>query len=177
MQKSIEQKSLVVAEIKSKLERSKACVLTEFRGMTVQDATELRNKFREAGVEFKVCKNTLTRIAANEIGIDGLDPYLEGPTAIAFGYDDPVAPAKIISDFIKEKKTKAVSVKVGIVDGQVIDANGVKALADLPPKEVLLAQVLAGMQGPLVGMANVLQGPIRKLGYALEDLRKQKESA
>ncbi|QGG49197.1 50S ribosomal protein L10 [Heliorestis convoluta] len=174
---NLNQKAQVVSEIKEKFEQSKSCVFADFRGLTVKDATELRSKFREAGVEFKVCKNTLTRIAANEVGIEGLDPYLEGPTAIAFSFGDPVAPAKILSDFIKEKKNIALSIKVGVVDGKVIDADGVKALADLPPKEVLLAQVLAGMQGPLVGMANVLQGPIRKLGYALEDLRKQKESA
>lgn len=173
----IAEKSVVVAEIREKLEKSQACVLADFRGITVKEATELRDKLRSAGVEFKVCKNTLTRIAANEVGIQGLDPYLEGPTAIAFGINDAVAPAKVLTEFIKNTKNKNFVIKAGIVEGKVVGVEGVKALAELPPREVLLAQVLAGIQGPLVGLVNVLQGPIRKLGYALEDLRKQKESA
>ncbi|MTV49491.1 50S ribosomal protein L10 [Heliobacillus mobilis] len=173
--KAVKAESLV--EIKEKLGQAQSCVLVDFRGMTVKEATDLRNKCREAGVDFKVCKNTLTSIAAAELGIQGLDVYLAGPTAIAFGLTDAVAPAKVLTEFAKTTKNKNFAVKGGVVDGKVIDANGVKALADLPSREVLLAQVLAGIQGPLVGLVNVLQGPIRKLGYALEDLRKQKEIA
>ncbi|ABZ83944.1 50S ribosomal protein l10 [Heliomicrobium modesticaldum Ice1] len=172
-----QQKAAQLAEIRETMGKAKSCVLADFRGMTVKEATELRNEFRKVGVEFKVCKNTLTRIVANELGIQGLDPYLEGPTAIAFGIEDPVAPAKVLTEFAKTTKNKNFAIKAGVVEGKVITVDGVKALADLPSREVLLAQVLAGIQGPLVGLVNVLQGPIRKLGYALEDLRKQKESA
>lgn len=119
----------------------------------------------------------MTRIAANEIGIDGLDSYLEGPTAIAISETDPVAPAKIIAEFVKEHKLKVLGVKAGLVEGKVIDAAGVKALAELPPREVLIAQVLAGMQSPIVGLVNVLQGSIRNVVYALDAVRQQKESA
>lgn len=119
----------------------------------------------------------MTRIAAQEVGIEGLDVYLEGPTAIAISETDPVAPARVISDFVKEHKLKTLEVKAGLLDGKVIDAEGVKALASLPTREVLIAQVLAGMQTPIVGFVNVLQGSIRKFVYALDAVRKQKESA
>ena len=170
---NFEEKSLVIAEIKAKLESSSAVVLADYRGLTVAQVTELRSQMRKAGVDYRVLKNTLIRRAANEVGIEGLDPYLEGPTAVAFSAD-PVAPAKVLAEFAKTSKVKTFAVKAGVVEGKVVGPEGVKALADLPSREVLLAQVLRGMQAPLVGMANVLQGPIRKMGYALEEVRKLK---
>lgn len=171
------EKQSVVSELKGKLSASKGAVLTNYRGLTVAQDTQLRRKLREGGVEYRVVKNTMTRIAAQEVGIEGLDVYLEGPTAIAMSEVDPVAPARIISDFIKENKLKTLEVKAGLLEGKVIDAEGVKALADLPSREVLLSKVLAGMQSPIVGFVNVLQGSLRKFVYALEAVRKQKESA
>lgn len=171
------EKQAMVAEMKEKLSASKGAVLTEYRGLNVALDTKLRRKLREAGVEYRVVKNTMTRVAAREIGLDELAQYLEGPTAIAMSTTDPVAPAKVISDFVKENKLKTLSVKAGLVEGKIIDAEGVKALASLPPREVLLAQVLAGMQSPIAGLVNVLQGSIRNLVYTLEAVRKQKESA
>ncbi|WP_094607433.1 50S ribosomal protein L10 [Sporomusa silvacetica DSM 10669] len=172
-----QEKLQTVAGIKEKLSTTKGAVLTNYRGLTVAQDTKLRRQLREAGVEYRVFKNTMTRIAAKEAGIEGLDPYLEGPTAIAMSYTDPVAPAKIISDFVKENKLQALEVKAGLVEGKVIDANSVKALASLPAREVLIAQVLAGMQAPIAGFVNVLSGSLRNLVYALEAVRKQKESA
>jgi len=171
---SLEVKKQIVAEIKEKLSQAQAVVIVENRGLTVAQVTELRNKLREAGVEFKVLKNTLMKLAADEVGVTGLDPYLQGPTAWAFSMADPVSAAKVITTFVKTNDKLAV--KGGILENQAITADGVKALADLPPREVLLAQVLGAMQGPLVGLANVLQGPIRKMGYALEAIRKSKEA-
>lgn len=171
------EKQAIVAELKEKLSTTKGAVLTSYRGLTVAQDTKLRRKLREAGVEYRVIKNTLTRIAADQAGVGGLDSYLEGPTAIAISYTDPVAPAKIISEFVKETKGQVLEIKAGLVEGQVIDADGVKALANLPPREVLIAKVLAGMQSPIVGFVNVLQGNIRNLVYALEAVRQQKESA
>jgi large subunit ribosomal protein L10 len=170
---NIEEKAQVVAEIKERFQNSTGVVLADYRGLTVSEVTQLRAQLRQAGVEYRVLKNTLVRRAANEVGIEGLDPYLEGPTAVAFSAD-PVAPAKVLADFAKTAKT--FTIKGGVVEGKVIDLAGVKALADLPSREVLLAQVLRGMQAPLAGMANVLQGPIRKMGYALEEVRKLKEA-
>lgn len=172
-----QEKLQTVAEIKEKLSSTKGAVLTNYRGLTVAQDTKLRRKLREAGVEYRVFKNTMTRIAAKEAGIEGLDPYLEGPTAIALSYTDPVAPAKVISDFVKENKLQALEVKAGLVEGKVIDVEGVKALSSLPPREVLIAQVLAGFQAPIAGFVNVLSGTMRNLVYALEAVRKQKESA
>ena len=166
-----------VAELKEKFSTTKGAVLTNYRGLTVAQDTKLRRKLREAGVEYRVFKNTLTRIAAKEAGIEGLDPYLEGPTAIALSMTDPVAPAKVISDFVKENKLQTLEVKAGLVEGKVIDASGVKALSNLPPREVLIAQVLAGMQAPIAGFVNVLSGTMRNLVYALDAVRQQKESA
>lgn len=169
----IEAKSQVVAEIKDKFEHSAGVVLADYRGLTVAEVTKLRVQLREAGVEYRVLKNTMVRRAAHEVGIEGLDSYLEGPTAVAFSAD-PVAPAKVLIDFAKANKK--FTIKAGVVEGKVIDPNGVKSLADLPSREVLLAMVLSGIQAPLAGLVNVLQGPIRKMGYALEEVRKLKEA-
>ncbi|HWJ03077.1 MAG TPA: 50S ribosomal protein L10 [Verrucomicrobiae bacterium] len=170
---NVEVKSQVVAEVKEKFSQAKGVVLTDYRGLTVAQVTKLRSQLREAGVEYKVIKNTLVKRAAHEIGVTGLDAYLEGPTAVAFGVD-PVAPAKVLTEFAKANKD--LEIKAGMVEGKVIGLDGIKALAELPSREVLLAQVLGALQSPLVGMANVLQGPIRKLGYALEEVRKLKEA-
>lgn len=167
------EKELVVGDIRERIEKAQVMVLTNYRGLNVAQVTKLRKKLREAGVEFRVLKNTLTRIAAHQTGLTGLDQYLEGPTAIAFGYTDPVAPAKALSDFAKDNKQ--LEIKAGLLAGKVIDPVGVKALADLPPREVLLARVLGGMQTPLVGFASVLQAPIRGFVYGLESLRKKRE--
>mgnify|MGYP000907434935 CR=1 FL=1 len=166
------EKQATVAEIREKLEKAKGAVLADYRGLNVADATKLRRALREAGVEFRVLKNTMTRIAAQEAGIQGLDSYLEGPTAVAFGFTDLVAPAKVLSQFAKENKNLVI--KAGIVEGKVVNGEGVKALADLPPKEVLIAKMLGSMQAPLAGLVNVLQGNIRNLVYTLEAVRKQK---
>ena len=171
------EKQAIVADLKQKLSSAKGAVLTSSRGLSVAQDTKLRRKLREAGVEYRVVKNTMTRIAANEVGLEGLSQYLEGPTALALSYTDPVVTAKIIADFVKETKGQVLEIKAGVVEGKVIDVSGVKALASLPPREVLIAQVLAGMQTPIVGIVNVLQGTIRNFVYALNAVREQKESA
>lgn len=171
------EKQAVVAGLKEKLSTAQGAVLTSYSGLTVAQDTKLRCKLREAGVEYRVVKNTMTRIAAQEAGIEGLAEYLEGTTALAVSATDPVAPAKIISEFIKENKLEGLEIKAGLVEGKVIDAEAVKALAALPAREVLIAQVLAGMQSPIVGLVNVLQGSIRNVVYALDAVRQQKESA
>lgn len=169
------EKVAVVEEVKEKLQRGQCVVLTDYRGLDVKEITELRRRLREVGVEFKVLKNTLTLIAAKECGLDELEPYLEGPTAVAFGYDDPVVGAKVISDFAKEHAD--LEVKGGVLNGRVIDVEAVKSLADLPSREQLIAQVLRGLQSPISGLANVLQGVPRNFVYVLEAIRKQKEDA
>ena len=128
---------------------------------------------REAGVKYMVAKNTFIRIAAKEAGIEGLDSVLEHNTALAFSAEDPVAPAKILNDFSKDHK--ALELKAGVLDGKVIAVDEVKALAELPSREELLAKLVGSMQAPISGLVNVLQGTIRNFVYTLEAVRQKKE--
>ena len=165
----------MIAEIKTTMQNAKGLVLADFRGIKVAQDTKLRRKMREAGVEYSVIKNNMASIAAKEAGIEGLDNYLKGPLAMVSSKNDPVAPAKLISEFIKDNRI--MEIKGGLVEGKVIDADAVKALANLPPREVLIARLLGSMQSPITGFVNVLQGNIRNLVYALDAVRQQKESA
>jgi large subunit ribosomal protein L10 len=174
LSKQRERKQQIVNEIKEKLDNSSAVIVTDYRGLNVSQMTKLRAELRNAGIEYKVLKNTLTSLAARELDLADLDNYLSGPTAIAFSREDPVAPAKVLTKFAKEHK--ALEIKGGLLDGKIIDANSIKALADLPGREELLAQVLRGFQSPLSQLVNVLNGPIRNLVYVLEAVRKQKEA-
>ena len=169
------EKVAMIAEIKTTMQNAKGLVLADFRGIKVAQDTRLRRKMREAGVEYSVIKNNMASIAAKEAGIEGLDNYLKGPLAMVSSKNDPVAPAKLISEFIKDNRI--MEIKGGLVEGKVIDADAVKALANLPPREVLIARLLGSMQSPITGFVNVLQGNIRNLVYALDAVRQQKESA
>ena len=165
------EKEAVVAEMKDRLS-SQGVVLLTFNKLTVKDATLLRRKFLAHGVEY-----TLTRIAADELGLEGLDDLLQGPNGIATCKDDPVAPAAALKEFLKETKSEAITVKAGVLDGKVIDKDAVQALADLPSREQLLGMVAATLLAPITGLARALNGNIQNLAYALEAVRKQKESA
>jgi large subunit ribosomal protein L10 len=156
-----QEKIAAVEEIKDKLDSAEVAILTEFQGLNVAEITALRKLFREADVDYKVYKNTLTRIAADQLGITGIEDYLIGTTALAFGASDPVAPAKIVKNFVSgHEKFK---IKGGILNNKGITANDVIALADIPPKEVLLARVLGGMQAPVSSFLSVLEAPIRNI--------------
>lgn len=174
MSTKIEQKKQIVQEIKDKIDRAQAVVLVDYRGLNVEEVNELRKKYREAGVEYKVYKNTMMRFAFKEAGLEEFNNYLTGPSAIAFSYDDPVSAAKVTNEFAKEHDK--LEIKAGVVDGEVIDVNRVKELANLPSREVLIAQVLGGLNGPITGFANVLQGTIRKLVYALNAIKEKQEA-
>lgn len=169
----LESKQQVVNEISDKLQRSVTAVLTDYRGLNVAEATLLRKELRDAGVEYRVLKNTLTKLAAEKAGYEELKKDLVGPTAIAFSYDDPVAPAKILSKFAKEYKKLVL--KSGVVEGKIIDLQGISALADLPSREVLLAQVLAGFHAPVSGFVNVMHGNLRNFACVINAIKEQKE--
>ena len=180
MNENMSKKQAVVAELKEQLTSAKGVVLTGYKGLTVAQDTALRREFREAGVTYHVVKNTMLRLAAQEAGIEGLDEHLEGTTAFAFSAEDAVAPAKVIGGFIKKNKLDdagVLMIKVGMVEGQVIDAKEVNALATLPSREELIAKMLGSMNAPISNTVNVLQGVIRKAVYALDAVRAQKESA
>ncbi len=168
------EKEAVVSEVREKLDKAKSVVLTDYRGLNVAEVTLLRKKLREAKVEYRVIKNTMTRFAAKDLGLEAMDPYLEGPTALAFSYEDPAAAPKILTEFAKT--SKKLTIKGGMIEGKVIDEIGVQTLADLPPREVLLSMVLAGIQTPIVNWVSVLNAPIRGFIYALDGVRKQKEA-
>lgn len=167
-------KEQVVADIKDRFNRASSVVLVDYRGINVDQVTQLRKQFRDAGVEYVVLKNTLVKRALNELSITGIDQLLEGPSAFAFGYEDPVAPAKIIHEFITKTKSEHLKVKGGLVEGAIIDVAGVKALADLPPREVLIARIMGSINAPITNFVGVLAATLRSLVYAIDAIRKQK---
>ena len=144
------EKEQQVAELQELFANAQSVVLTDYRGINVAQDVKLRAKMRAAGVEYRVAKNTLIKLAGHNAGYDCLDAYLEGPTAIAFS-EDPVAAAKVIGDFIKENKV--TSFKAGLLTGSFIDAAGIDALAKLPPRDVLLSQVASCFAAPLSSVA------------------------
>jgi len=167
-----QKKEIMLDELRDNFKRAKVAIMTDYRGLNVSAMTKLRRSLREKGCELKVAKNTLTLKAAREVGLEGIEPFLEGPTAIAFGYEDLVAPAKIVFDFTKQAKT--LQIKGGVLEGRAIDVNDVRSLAELPSREMLLSKVLGGMQAPMYGFASVLQGTLRNFVYALEAVRQKK---
>lgn len=173
-EKTLQTKSKKVDEIKEKIDKAESVVLVDYRGLNVAELTELREKYREVNVEYKVYKNTMMRFAFKDSGFEEFNEYLKGPNAIAFGYDDPINAAKITSEFAK--KNKNLEIKAGIVDGKIIDIDGVMDLASLPPKEVLIAKVLGGFNAPIQGFANVLNGTLKGLVVALNAIAEQKQT-
>ncbi|MCM3750152.1 50S ribosomal protein L10 [Paenibacillus pasadenensis] len=149
--KVIESKQQQVEEISSKLKASTTTVVADYRGLNVAQVTELRKQLREAGIEFQVLKNSLVRRASESADLAGLNEVLTGPTAIAFGGDDVVAPAKILNDFAK--KNDALKLKGGVLEGQVVDAAQIKALAELPSRDGLLSMLLSVLQAPMRNFA------------------------
>ncbi len=168
-----------VTEIKDRLSRASGVVLVEYAGMNVLDVTDLRNQLRGGNVEYKVLKNTLVNRAANELEIAGLDPFLKGTTAVAFGYDDPTTPAKLLTDYIKKteaaRKPNHLKLKCGLVGKSFLDANQVQELSDIPSKEVLVAKLLGTMNAPISNFVGILNGPARALVCALNAVKDQKE--
>lgn len=165
MAKNHDVKAVVVNQAKEKLEKASSFVLVDYKGINVEDVTELRKRFRAAGVEYKVYKNTLVKRATSEIGLSAIHEQLQGTVAIAFGYGDVVAPAKVLNQFIKEHPKTTISVKAGVVEGKLMDAAQIKALGDLPTREILLSMLLGA-----------LQGSIRNLAYSLDQVRAGKEA-
>ncbi|GGG29077.1 50S ribosomal protein L10 [Lysinibacillus alkalisoli] len=162
MSQAIETKKGQVQEIAEKFKNAASVVVVDYRGLTVAQVTELRKQLREAGIEYKVYKNTLVRRATEAEGLEGLNEYLTGPNAIAFSNEDVVAPAKIINDFAKANDK--LEIKAGIIEGNVSTAEDIKALAELPSREGLLSMLLS-----------VLQAPVRNFALATKAVAEQKE--
>ena len=154
------EKEAVFEEIKTKIQASKSVVLVDYKGLTVAQDTELRCNFRKAGVEYKVYKNRLAKIAFNELGFTQFDEALEGPTAIAFSMNDSVSAAKISAE--ANKKYNKLQTKCGLVDGEFNDADALKIIASLPSREVLIAKMLGSMLAPVSKLAYVLNAIAEK---------------
>ena len=172
MSANLEAKKQVVEEIKEKIQNSKSVVFVDYKGLTVAEVSDLRNKFRAAGVEYKVYKNTLLRKALNELGVDAFDNDLNGPTATAFSPDETSA-AKIFMEAVKAMPEKIVP-KSAYVDNSYVGADGIKALASMPSKEELIAKMLGSMQAPIANFAGVLSAMLRGVVIALNQIAEKK---
>lgn len=151
----IEQKQVVVNEIREKLEKAVSIVMVDARGLSVEQDTALRKKLREAGVEYKVYKNTMVHFAIEGTKFEGLNPYLEGPSTFAFSYDDATTAASVLNTELKT--LKALEFKAGVVEGIVYDAEGMKKVAEIPSREVLLSKLLGSFQSPMASFARLIQ--------------------
>ncbi len=171
---SREKKAEIVSELKEIIANCNVAVLTDYRGLSASELTDLRRKLREAGVEYRVVKNTLARFAAEGAGKDFLTDSFDGPVAIAFSYGDVAVPAKALLDYIKSSKS-ILSIKGGFLGDRLLSADDVTALSKLPQREVLLSQVLAGMQSPVVSLLNLLNSPLRGFMGLLQARIKQLE--
>jgi large subunit ribosomal protein L10 len=161
-EKVIEGKKKIVDEITGKLKDSVATIVVNYRGLSVAEVTELRQQLREAGVEYKVYKNTFARRATAIAGLSELDDALKGPTAVSFSKDDVIAPAKVLYNFAKEHE--ALEIKAGVIEGKLTSVDEIKALAELPSREGLLSM-----------LANVLQAPIQKFALGVKAVAEKKE--
>jgi large subunit ribosomal protein L10 len=161
-----------VGELHAKFARAVSAVLADFRGLTVQEITELRQQLREASLELAVVKNTLARLAVQDTAFERLSPYLKGPTSITFSYRDSVAPAKVLSAYVR--KQPKLAVRAGLFEGEIVPAEKIAEIADLPPRDVILAQALAAMQGPLAGLVGTLQGVLSTFVGTLQAIHDKK---
>ena len=169
------EKIAAVENLKDKLGKSQGTVLVDYRGLNVHTFTDLRRKLDEFEGEFKVVKNTLTIIAAKDIGLGDLEEYLQGPTAIAFAYDNPADVARTINDFTKQ--FRELKIKGGTLLGKVIGPDDVFNLALLPPRDVMLVYVARAFAAPMSGLACALSGIVTKFAYAVDAVRRQKEES
>lgn len=169
------EKVAVVDEVRQRFDGSTAAILTEYRGLTVQDLANLRQSLRDAGATYGIYKNTLVRFAVRDLGVAELDEMLTGPTAIAFIDGDAAAVAKALKDFSKTNPNLVI--KGGLLGESLLTAKDAAALADLPPREVLLARLAGGLAAPMTKMAGLLQALPRNLAYGLAALIEQKGGA
>jgi len=167
-------KKEILQDLIVKLKESKGVVLTDYKGMNVFQINSLRNELRENKVEFKVVKNTLMEKACEELNVKDLTKDLIGCTAIAFSSDNGVAPARLLKEYFKKNKID-LKIKSGLIDGRVFDPEKIMEIASLPLKDVLMAQMVAGIRFPLYSLIFTLQGPLRGLIYSLKAVKGQKE--
>ena len=171
----IEEKQQIAEDLRDRLSKSAIIVLTDYKGLDVAAMNDLRRRLRAEGIEYQVVKNTLLIRAAEDNDIALIKDYFKGPSAIALSYDDPIAPAKVLSEFAKENKK--LEIKAGVMNGQVLDANAIKALAKLPSREVLLGQFLSALNAIPTSFVRTLAEIPRSFVGVLAAIRDQKEAA
>ena len=167
-----DQKKAIIEELTGELEKHNAILLSDFTGMDVETATEIRKRFREASVSYRVVKNTLARRALANAGFEALSEQLDGPNSVVMAGDDPAAAAKILVEFEKKKDTPKIT--KGWVDESIVSAAEIRRIAALPSRDQLLAQIAAGFQAPVAGLARLLHELTRKMVATLGEVAKQK---
>ena len=163
------EKERIVSELHQRLREFRAVIFTDFRGLNMEEITRLRRQLQEASVEYRVVKNTLMRLASKETSLEGLSDLFVGPTAMAVSYDDPLAPARVLSEFSKE--TPMLEIKGGLIEGRVVGPHEIEGMAKLPGREVLLGNLLRLLKGGQFRLVNVLSAHIRRLVQVLEVIR------
>jgi large subunit ribosomal protein L10 len=169
------EKKQVVESLHDSFSRSKITILTDYKGLDVEHINELRRKLREAEVEYKVVKNTLIIRASEDTDAALIKDYFKGPSALAFSYNDPVAPAKVLTEFAKENEK--LEIKIGVMSGKAISLDEIKALSALPSREVLLGQLLSTMNGVPTSLVRALNDVPTRLLNVLQAVKDQKEAA
>ena len=162
----VELKQPIVAEISELFNGAKSAVVVDYRGLTVEQDTQLRKQLREAGVTYKVYKNTMIRFAAKGTEFEALEPHLEGPTALAVSKEDATAPARVLAEFAK--KADKLELKAGVVEGTYYDEKGIQVIATIPSREILLGKLLGSIQSPIANLARVLNQIAESKGGAAE---------
>jgi len=171
----LDEKKRVTEELNRQLGDSGAIYLTDFTGLDVKAMTELRDRFREQGVQYRVVKNTLMRRALEGLDLPDLSEHLQGPTGLVMSETDPVAPAKVVKEFASDHDDKPV-IKVGVVDRQAVEAEAIARMADLPSREILLGGIAGGLIAAVGGIAGALEAIIRDIAHMIEEVAKSREA-
>ncbi len=172
---NLEEKKQIVDELRDKFNKAKVLIVTDYKGLNVSRMTELRRLLKDAGVEYQVIKNTLLVRAAENTDVALIQDKFKGPSAVAFAFDDPVPPAKVLTQFAKDNDK--LEIKVGLMNGQVLDLDAIKALSSLPSREVLLSQVLMTMNAVPTGLVRALADVPRRFLNVVQAIKDQKEAA
>ncbi|MDY6834451.1 MAG: 50S ribosomal protein L10 [Chloroflexota bacterium] len=170
----MQSKQETVEQLSEKLSGCSIAIITNYQGLTVAQMSQLRRKLRESSVEYRVVKNTLARRAADATGKEDIKPFLEGPTAIAFASGEVTEPVKVLTDFINTSKLP-LKVKGGMMDTQILSPKDINTIATIPPREVLLAQMLGGLQTPIASLLSIMNGPMAAFLRVLDGRRRQLE--
>jgi len=171
----LDQKKKITEDLKEKFSRSKVVIVTDYQGMNVTTINALRRQLRDAEIDYRVVKNSLLVRASQDTDVATISEFFKGPSAVAISYDDPVTPAKVLTEFAKENKN--LKIKVGVMDAKLLDIEDIKSLSSLPSREVLLSQVLSAMNGVPTAFVRVLSGTIGQFLNVLTAIKDQKEAA